>query len=315
MKFTEQDKEQNSHFLRKNLGSCHLCPRECGVNRMEGKTGYCGADAQIRAARAALHMWEEPCISGKEGSGAVFFSGCPLQCIFCQNHDIALAKRGTVISVERLADIFLALQDQHANNINLVTPTHYVPQIILALQMARDNGLHIPIVYNTGSYEKVETIKMLEGLVDVYLPDCKYADSKLAKELSNAPDYLQVSMQAISEMLRQTGEPVFDERGMMLKGTIVRHLILPEHTRDSRKVLESLYQAFGDRIYISIMNQYTPMQGDFTQHSELKRQITNREYEKVIDYALNLGLSNGFTQEGNTASESFIPQFDGEGIL
>ena len=317
---------ENSEYLKNYLSSCHLCPRNCGVNRLEGETGYCGTDAQVRAARAALHMWEEPCISGTEGSGAVFFSGCPLQCVFCQNHDIALAKAGSVISIERLADIFLELQGQKANNINLVTPTHYVPQIVCALKLAKSRGLSIPIVYNTGSYEKAETLKMLEGLIDIYLPDCKYADAELAKELSNAPDYFETAISAIREMVRQTGEPVFDERGMMQRGTIVRHLILPEHTRDSKQVIQKLYETFGDSIYISMMNQYTPMYQEQTKdtipmenrfllkHPELNRKITKREYEKVIDYALDLGLVNGFTQEGKTASESFIPQFDGEGI-
>ena len=218
------------------LEQCNLCPRKCGVNRVAGKTGYCGMSAEVTVARASLHMWEEPCISGNNGSGTVFFTGCPLKCVYCQNRKIAIGSTGERISVERLANIFLELQEKGAHNINLVTPTHYVPQIVEALKLAKKNGLHIPIVYNTGSYENIETIQSLEGLVDIYLPDCKYFDSELASHYSNAPDYFEVASAAIREMVRQVGKPFF-EGTLMRRGVIVRHMILPGHTKDSRNII------------------------------------------------------------------------------
>lgn len=290
------------------LGKCSLCPRTCEVNRLAGQTGYCGMTGQIRVARASLHMWEEPCISGTNGSGTVFFTGCPLKCVYCQNRNIAIGSTGKGISVERLAEIFLELQEKEAHNINLVTPTHYVPLIMEALRLAKKNGLRIPIVYNTGSYEKVETIRSLEGLVDIYLPDCKYYDCELAAKYSNAPDYYEVANAAIAEMVRQIGKPVFTGN-LMKRGVIVRHMILPGHTKDSRKVIEQLYRSYGDDIYISIMNQYTPLP-EMKDYPELNRRITAREYEKVVDYAISLGIENAFIQEGETAKESFIPDFE-----
>ena len=209
------------------MSGCTLCPRMCEADRENGKTGFCGETGEIRAARAALHMWEEPCISGKEGSGTVFFTGCTLRCVFCQNHEIAGSKVGKVISEERLAEIFLELQGKGANNINLVTPTHFVPQIIRALQSAKKQGMYLPVVYNTGGYERVETLKMLDGLVDIYLPDFKYLNTDHAKKYSMAEDYPEVAKAALAEMVRQAGKPVFDERGMMKRGVIVRHLLLP----------------------------------------------------------------------------------------
>ena len=298
---------------------CNLCPRNCNVDREEEKKGYCGQTNKIFVARAALHMWEEPCISGKEGSGAVFFCGCNLRCIFCQNHKIALGKEATgeavgkEISIERLKDIFLELQEKGANNINLVTGTHYIPQIAVALKLAKQNGLRIPVVYNTGGYEKVESLRCLEGLVDIYLPDMKYVSKKLSKEYSNAEDYFEVVKDAIEEMVRQVGEATFDERGYMKKGVIVRHLVLPGSTKDSRAVLDYLWDTYGNKIYISIMNQYTPME-QIKNHPLLSRKVTKREYAKVIDYALSLGWENAFIQEGETAKESFIPGFNHEGV-
>ena len=296
-----------------NYTDCCLCPRNCHVDRTQGKTGYCGQTDQIRAARAALHMWEEPCISGKKGSGAVFFSGCGLRCCFCQNRDIAIGKSGLEITEDRLAEIFLELQEQGAANLNLVTGAHYVPQIIAALDLAREQGLRLPVVYNSSGYEKVETVKMLEGYVEVYLPDYKYAESNLAEKYSRAEDYPETAAAAIAEMVRQTGPAVFDEEGYMRRGTIVRNLILPGHTRNSIKVLEYLHRTYGNQIYISIMNQYTPVfeQKEF---KELNRRVTQREYEKVLNAALELGIENGFFQDGETARESFIPAFDYEGI-
>ena len=268
---------------------------------------------EIYGARAALHMWEEPCISGKKGSGAVFFSGCGLRCCFCQNRDIAIGKSGLEITEDRLAEIFLELQEQGADNLNLVTGAHYVPQIIAALNLAREQGLRLPVVYNSSGYEKVETVKMLEGYVEVYLPDYKYAESNLAEKYSRAEDYPETAAAAIAEMVRQTGPAVFDEEGYMRRGTIVRNLILPGHTRNSIKVLEYLHRTYGNQIYISIMNQYTPVfeQKEF---KELNRRVTQREYEKVLNAALELGIENGFFQDGETARESFIPAFDYEGI-
>ena len=298
---------------------CNLCPRNCIVDRENGKTGYCGQTNKIYVARAALHMWEEPCISGKEGSGTVFFCGCPLRCIFCQNHIIALGKEksgekiGKEIDVFRLKEIFLELQEKGANNINLVTGTHYIPQIVQALQLAKAEGLVIPIVYNTSGYEKVDSLRLLEGLVDVYLPDMKYVSKELSKEYSNAANYFEVAARALEEMVRQVGEPEFDARGYMKKGVIVRHLVLPGSTKDSKAVLEYLWSTYGDRIYISIMNQYTPME-QIKNHPLLSRKVTKREYQKVIDYALSLGWENGFIQEGETAKESFIPDFYGIGV-
>ena len=296
-----------------SLSSCTLCPRNCKADRNSGKTGFCGVDNTIYLARAALHMWEEPCISGKKGSGAVFFSGCGLRCCFCQNHDIAIGSRGLPITVERLSEIFLELQEKGAANINLVTGAHYVPQIVQALDMAGEKGMDLPVVYNSSGYEKIETLELLEGYVDVYLPDMKYMESELAQKFSHAADYPETAKAAIGEMVRQTGKCEFGEDGYIRKGTIVRHLILPGHTRNSVKVLKYLHETYGDNIYISIMNQYTPVR-TFDTCKELNRKVTKREYEKVLDAAVDMGIKNGFIQEGETASESFIPDFDYKGV-
>ena len=300
---------------------CTLCPRSCAVDREKGERGICGQTEALKVARAALHYWEEPCISGTEGSGAVFFSGCSLHCVFCQNHNIANGTAGKEITVERLAEIFLELQEKKANNINLVTPGHFVPQIIMALERAKGQGLKIPIVYNTSSYENVDTIKRLEGLVDIYLPDFKYMSPELSKKYSHAADYSEVAKAAIAEMVRQTGPAEFlgdaadpvEEGLLMSRGTIVRHLLLPGCTEDSKAVIRYLYETYGDRIYISIMNQFTPLEG-LKDYPELNRRITEAEYDEVVDYAIDLGVECGFIQEGDTAEESFIPEFDGEGV-
>jgi len=295
------------------IKDCTLCPRECHANREEKKRGYCGMDSRIYAARAALHMWEEPCISGGKGSGAVFFSGCGLRCIFCQNREIAIGKDGKEISVEKLGEIFLNLEKQGAANINLVTGAHYVPQIREALGIAKEKGLSVPVVYNSSGYEKVETLKLLEGYVDVYLPDFKYMEASLAEAFSNAPDYPERAKEAIEEMVRQTGNCVFNEEGYIEKGTIVRHLILPGHTVNSKKVLDYLHDKYENKIFISIMNQYTPVYEQKI-YKELNRKVTEREYKKVLDHALEIGVENGFWQTGDTAKESFIPAFDYEGL-
>lgn len=295
---------------------CDLCPRKCLVDRKKGEKGICGQTENLKVARAALHFWEEPCISGDAGSGAVFFSGCPLHCVFCQNENIANGTVGKEISLERLVDIFLELQEKGANNINLVTPGHFVPQITKALDLAKQEGLKLPIVYNTSSYETVETIKRLEGYVDIYLPDFKYMSPGLSKKYSHAPDYAEVAKAAIAEMVRQTGKAVFvngDEDNLILRGTIVRHLTLPGCMEDSMQILKYLHETYGDMIYISIMNQFTPL-SNLEKYPELNRRITDEEYETLVDYAINIGIENGFIQEGDTAEESFIPAFDCEGV-
>lgn len=291
---------------------CSLCPRMCMADR-ENTTGYCGVKNTLRVARAALHFWEEPCISGEEGSGAVFFTGCNLRCVFCQNHRIARAEQGKEITVERLAEIFLELQSQGANNINLVTATHYVPQVAEALKTAKMNGLRIPVVYNCGGYECVETLKKLEGMVDIYLPDFKYLDSERAKRYSHAENYPEIAKAALAEMVRQQPAPEFDERGMMKKGVIVRHLMLPGGIKDSKAVVKYLYEQYGNQIYISLMNQYTPLP-HVAEYPEIHRKLKKFEYDRLVDYAISLGVENGFIQEGETAGESFIPAFTNEGV-
>ncbi len=293
---------------------CMECPRKCGVSRVDNQLGFCRATRQVTLARAALHMWEEPCISGQSGSGAVFFSGCNLQCVYCQNIHISNGSVGKTVSIDRLADIFLELQEKGANNINLVTPSHYVHEIVSALLLAKDKGLRIPVVYNSSAYELPETLAQLKGLVDIYLPDCKYYDDDLAVRLSHAPNYFKTAFLALRTMYAQVGEPVFDG-DLMKRGMIIRHLVLPGHIKDSKKVLKALYEEFGNNVYYSIMNQYTPLQEMLSSlPSELCRQLTLREYDEVVDYAIDLGIENGFIQEGETAKESFIPAFDYEGV-
>lgn len=298
-------------YTERLLKDCTLCPRRCHANRLRGERGACGMTNEIRIARAALHPWEEPCISGEHGSGTVFFSGCPLQCVYCQNREIAAGRLGKLYTVQKLADAFLDLQEQHAHNVNLVTPTHMVPQILDALHLAKAQGLHIPIVYNTGGYENTETLKLLEGWVDVYLTDFKYLSTALSGAYSHAADYAEAAKPALAEMVRQTGAARFSPEGMMEQGVIVRHLLLPGQTADSRAVVEYLYHTYGDRIWISLMNQYTPLPW-VQQDPLLCRRVTRQEYDAVVDYAVALGVENGFTQEGEAASESFIPQFEGE---
>ena len=301
-------------WFRDIMSDCVLCPRACHVNRLAGQTGYCGQTAELMAARASLHYWEEPCISGTSGSGTVFFSGCNLRCVFCQNHNIALGKAGQVIAPEHLAEIFLQLQEQGANNINLVTPTHFLPQIVIALNQAKQQGLHLPIVYNTGSYESPEALRHLEGLVDIYLPDLKYFSPELSTSYSHAPDYFEAACAAIAEMYRQVGNPVINEdTGLMQRGLIVRHLLLPGQTKDSKKILRYLHETYGDHIYISIMNQYTPLP-QVADIEALNRTVTPEEYDRVLRFAERIGIERGFRQEGTAASESFIPEFDERGL-
>lgn len=297
------------HFYK----NCRLCPRECGVNRLEGQKGYCHAGAGLTVARAALHFWEEPCISGSKGSGAVFFSGCAMGCVYCQNREIAQNHAGKEITVERLSEIFLELQEKGAHNINLVTPDHYIPSVAQALQAAKKQGLFLPIVCNCSGYEKPETLRLLDGLVDIYLPDFKYMDAEAAGKYSHAPDYPQIAKIALEEMVRQSEIPVFDEEGMMKKGVIVRHLLLPGQLKNSKKVLKYLHHAYGNKIYISIMSQYTPL-SHVCDYPEINRRITPREYRKLLEYAAELGIEHGFMQDMEVAEESFIPAFDLEGV-
>jgi len=312
---TEMELAMSINFTIDNfMTDCVLCPRQCHANRSAGQLGYCGQTDKLMAARAALHFWEEPCISGTNGSGTVFFSGCNMRCVFCQNHNIALGKTGKPISLERLVEIFLELQKKGAHNINLVTPTHFIPQIAKALEAAKLQGLSIPIVYNTGSYEEVSSLRLLEGLVDIYLPDLKYYSPELSLCFSHAADYFEQATAAIAEMYRQVGQPVFDDDSDLLnRGMIVRHLLLPGQTKDSKKILRYLYETYGDNIYISIMNQYTPLP-HVADIPELNRRVTEDEYGRLLTFAGRLGIQNGFYQEGSTAEESFIPPFDGEGL-
>lgn len=332
-------------YLKKQYTSCHLCPKNCGIDRTAGQTGSCKETDRIMAARAALHFWEEPCISGSSGSGAVFFSGCPLRCIFCQNREISTGEAARSISRDRLSEIFLELQDKGANNINLVTAVHFAPDVAYALERAKEHGLRIPVLYNSSGYESLETLRIFDGLIDIYLPDMKYVDSRLSQKYSRTSDYFDKASKALEEMVRQTGQPEFylkeklagkSDTGkhlisasdynyicddipegtelMMRKGTIVRHLILPGCTFDSKAVIRYLYDTYRDDIFISIMNQFTPMHFLRDECPELYRKVTDSEYDEVIDYAIGLGINNAFIQEGSAAAESFIPAFDFEGL-
>lgn len=293
--------------------NCLLCPRKCGINRRTGQTGVCGVSSEIKVARAALHYWEEPCISGKRGSGAVFFSGCSLHCVFCQNREISDGKEGKVISKERLSDIFMELADKGANNINLVTPGQYIPDIVWAVNDAKSRGMKLPIIYNTSGYENVTELKLLEGIVDVYLPDFKYMDSTLSARYSRAKDYPSVAKQALSEMVRQQPDVVIDDAtGLIQKGVIVRQLLLPGHVNDAKAVLKYLYDTYHDHVYISMMSQFTPIA--LKDYPEINRTVTRREYERLVDYALEIGITNAFIQEGDVAKDSFSPAFDCEGV-
>lgn len=298
--------------------TCELCPRACKVNRKNGEIGVCRVTSHLKVARAALHFWEETCISGTKGSGAVFFSGCSMHCVFCQNEKIAQGVFGKEISRERLVEIFLGLQEQGANNINLVTPGQFVPHIVWSVEQARNQGLHIPIVYNTSSYEKVDTLKQLDGIVDVYLPDFKYWSSQIAAKYSNALDYPKIAKAAIAEMVRQQPNPkfIYDEEQdveLIKKGVIVRQLLLPGQLQDAKEIIKYLYDTYGNQIYLSLMSQYTPLE-HVEKYPELNRKVSRRNYESYVDYAIEIGIENGYIQEEDVAEESFIPCFDGEGV-
>ena len=289
------------------LKNCMLCPRKCGVNRYKEK-GFCGATNKVKVAYYSLHMWEEPIISGDNGSGTIFFSNCNLRCLYCQNKKISIDGYGKYITNKRLGEIMLELQSKGAHNINLVTPTHYVPQIVSVLHKIKDKELKIPVVYNTSSYESVGTIIACRNLVDIYLADLRYFDDKLGEKYSLCSDYFETATMAIDEMYRQVGSCKFDENGLLTKGLVVRVLILPGHIDDSKKIINYLYKTYGDDIFISIMNQYTPI--NKCKYNNLNRKVTDEEYDSVVEYALELGVKNAFVQEGEAASESFIPDFN-----
>lgn len=297
---------------------CTLCPRVCKVNRENGQSGVCGVSAELKVARAALHFWEETCISGNRGSGAVFFSGCSLHCVFCQNESISRGAAGKNISRERLVEIFLELQEQGANNINLVTPGQYIPHIVWSVEQARKQGLKLPIVYNTSSYEKVDSLKQLEGIVDIYLPDFKYWNPEIAARYSHAPDYPEIAKAAIAEMVRQQPKPEFNapkdgDLEIMSKGVIVRQLLLPGQLKDAKQIVKYLHETYGNQIYLSLMSQFTPL-AHVEGFPELNRRVSAKTYERYVDYAIGLGVENGFIQEGDVAEESFIPEFNGQGV-
>ena len=290
------------------LNKCMLCPKECKVNRNNNELGFCQAGNKIKIAKAYLHMWEEPPITGKMGSGTIFFSNCNLRCMYCQNYYIGEEGNGVEISIERLADVCLDLQSRGASNINLVTPTHYIPLIVDGLKIAKKKGLTIPIVYNSSGYEKKETIELLDGIIDVYLPDFKYYDDELAKKYSKCDNYVKYAKEALQEMVRQKPKCIFNQDGIITSGVIVRHLLLPYMENDSKKILKYLFNTYGSNIYISIMNQYTPVRR--CKYQELNEIVAQNIYEDVIDYAWNIGIRNAFIQEEGTQSESFIPNWD-----
>lgn len=289
--------------------SCTLCPRQCHANRIE-TAGFCGAGNQIKIARASLHFWEEPCISGTNGSGAIFFSGCNLKCCFCQNHKISSQNFGIEITETRLSEIFLELQEQGANNINLVTASHVLPWVIPVLESTK-HKLHIPVIYNTSSYEFAETLQQLDGLIDIYLPDFKFFSSETAKQYANAPDYPEIAEKAIREMLRQTGKPVFEQQ-LLKKGCIIRHLVMPAHRHESIQLLHYLDNHFDKQQFLlSLMAQYTPMQS--SAFPELNRHITKMEYNSVLKTAQNLGFS-GYSQDKSSAVSEYTPDFNLQGV-
>jgi len=295
------------------IEKCNLCPRRCNADRSHGEYGFCSAGAQVKIALVSLHKWEEPCLSGEKGAGTVFFSHCNLHCVFCQNYKISQEGKGIEVTTERLAEIFLEQQDRGAASLDLVTPTHYVPQILAALKLAKQRGLQLPVVYNSNAYETEETIVSLHGSVDVFLPDLKYADEVSACRYSKAPGYFTAASAAIRRMVESVGRPVI-EAGRMNRGVIVRHLILPGHKDESMRIVDWLWQTFGDDIYISLMNQFTPMH-EVADYPEINRRLTTYEYDKVVDHARELGITQCFIQQGRTASEKFVPRFDGQGVL
>lgn len=294
------------------LQTCTLCPINCGTNRTKQK-GSCGASDKLIVSKAFLHQWEEPCISGSKGSGTIFFSGCNLHCVFCQNHNISQACFGKEITTLRLAEIMLELELQGAYNINLVTPTPYVHHIIEAVSIAKQKGLNLPIVYNTNSYDAIETIEMLKGTVDIYLPDIKYMNNKYALKYSKVPHYFDYASEAIKAMINQVGFPSFDENGIMKKGVLIRHMIMPDMLEDSKNILRWIKDELGMSAYVSLMCQYTPMYKAH-QYEEINRKLDDWEYEYIIAFFFKLGLENGFVQDYSSATTDYVPNFDLSGL-
>lgn len=297
-----------------DLSYCTLCPRECKADRRNGEKGICGANDKINIARASLHMWEEPCLSGARGSGTVFFSGCNMSCVFCQNSEISHKNKGYEVDKKRLCDIFFELKEKGAHNINLVTAGHFLPEVLDAVKSAKEQRINIPFVYNSSGYEKATALKRAEGLIDIYLPDFKYIDEEKAKRYSKALGYPKIAKCAIDEMVRQRPKCVFDENGILKSGVIVRNLMLPDGLSESKKIIKYLYEKYHDNIFISIMSQYTPF-GDLKNFPELRMRVKEKDYEKLIDYAVKIGVKNAFIQEGSSADESFIPDFSGQGVI
>ena len=295
------------------LKNCKLCIRGCKVNRYKNKLGFCNASKNLEVSKAQLHFWEEPCISGENGSGTVFFSHCNFKCVFCQNHIISQEGFGKTITIERLSQIFLELQEKGANNVNLVTPTHYVPQIIEALNIAKSKGLILPIIYNTNGYDSLETIQALKGYIDIYLPDYKYFNDKYSLKYSKALGYRKNLKEIIKEMISQVGKPVFDEKGIIKQGVIIRHLMLPGLLFDSKKIIDDIYNSFGNYVYISIMNQYTPM-NKVCNYPEINKPLNPKHYDSLIDYALSIGVTQGFIQDSGTSTTSYVPIFNNDGV-
>ncbi len=291
------------------LNNCMLCPHECGINRLKGNKGRCKCDDKLKIALASLHMFEEPCISGKNGSGTVFFSNCNLNCIYCQNYEISHLGKGKEITVEHLAEIFLKQQEKGAHNINLVTPTMYVFQIIEAIKIAKSKGLDIPIVYNSNGYENVDTIKLLNGYIDVYLPDLKYYSNELSKKYSNINNYFEIATSAIKEMYNQVGKAKFDENGMITKGVIIRHLVLPNHIQNTKNILKWISDNMPNDIYVSVMAQYFPTY-KAKEDDLINRKLNKKEYNEVLNYLYSLDLENGYIQELGEHEEEYVPDFD-----
>lgn len=290
------------------LEKCTICPHNCGINRTNNQIGRCKSKDTVKIALYSTHNFEEPCISEKKGSGTVFFSNCNMNCVFCQNYEISQQGKGKEITIEELAEIFIKQQEKDVENINLVTPTSYVPQIIEAIKIARNKGLKLPIVYNTNGYEKVETLKMLEGYVDIYLPDFKYSDNELAKRLSKVDNYFEIATQALTEMYKQTGKAVFDDRGIMQKGMIIRHLVLPNHILNSRRVLKWINENMHD-VYVSVMAQYFPTY-KAKNIEDINRKLSKEEYEQIENYLYRLDLENGYIQELGEHEEEYVPKWD-----
>ncbi len=292
-----------------NLQSCNICPRNCGVNRLNGDKGMCLCNDKIKVALASVHNYEEPCISGKNGSGTVFFSNCNLKCIYCQNYEISQLSKGKEITVEELSQIFLNEQNEGVNNINLVTPTMYAVQILQALKLAKSKGLNIPIIYNTNGYENVETLRELEGYIDIYLPDLKYYSNEISKKYSKVENYFEVATKAIQEMIRQVGAPVFNEKGIIQKGVIIRHLVLPNHIQNSKHILKWIKENLPEDIYVSVMAQYFPTY-NAKNDSLINRKLNQKEYKQIENYLYTLNLKNGYIQELGKHEEEYVPNFN-----